>query len=99
MENSMNENTVGVVMPQYVSHKKVWALKIADIEVVVDDGGKAASAIMRFAEPGYGARPVSGAYMAKHAPQVGGYFVVYPDGYESWSPAKAFEDGYERITP
>jgi hypothetical protein len=32
--------------------------------------------------------------MIKHAPQVGGYYVRYPDGYESWSPAKAFEEGY-----
>lgn len=27
---------------------------------------------------------------------VGGYYVRYEDGYESWSPAKAFEDGYTR---
>ena len=26
-----------------------------------------------------------------------GYKVVYKDGYESWSPKKAFEDGYEEI--
>ena len=25
---------------------------------------------------------------------IGGYFVQYADGYQSWSPAKAFEDGY-----
>lgn len=25
---------------------------------------------------------------------VGGYFVRYPDGYTSWSPGKAFEEGY-----
>ena len=35
-------------------------------------------------------------YVAKHKPQAGGYFVVYADGYRSWSPAKAFEDGYAR---
>ena len=28
---------------------------------------------------------------------VGGYYVVYDDGYTSWSPAKAFEEGYDRI--
>lgn len=27
---------------------------------------------------------------------VGGYFVRYPDGFESWSPADAFEGGYTR---
>lgn len=35
--------------------------------------------------------------MAKHKPVAGGYFVVYEDGYESFSPAKAFEEGYTRI--
>ncbi len=28
-----------------------------------------------------------------------GYFVRYKDGYESWSPSKAFEDGYDLIEP
>lgn len=27
----------------------------------------------------------------------GGYYVVYDDGFESWSPQEAFEDGYTRI--
>lgn len=26
-----------------------------------------------------------------------GYYVVYDDGYKSWSPAKAFEEGYTKI--
>lgn len=26
-----------------------------------------------------------------------GYYVVYDDGYASWSPSKAFEDGYTLI--
>lgn len=29
-------------------------------------------------------------------PAVGDYIVIYEDGYISWSPAKAFEDGYTR---
>ena len=36
-------------------------------------------------------------YMHKHKPQVGGYYVVYKDGYKSFSPAEAFETGYEKI--
>jgi hypothetical protein len=28
---------------------------------------------------------------------VGGYYVLYDDGFESWSPAQAFNDGYTRI--
>ena len=30
-------------------------------------------------------------------PLVGGYYVRYADGYESWSPAKAFEEGYTQV--
>jgi hypothetical protein len=37
-------------------------------------------------------------FLRKHNPEVGGYFVLYADGYESYSPAKAFEEGYTRIT-
>ena len=33
--------------------------------------------------------------MAKH--EAGGYYVRYPDGYESWSPAEAFEEGYTLV--
>jgi hypothetical protein len=27
-----------------------------------------------------------------------GYHVMYPDGYESWSPKKTFETAYRRVT-
>ena len=37
--------------------------------------------------------------MLKHQPTVGGYYVVYKDGYKSFSPADAFESGYTRVTP
>ena len=36
-------------------------------------------------------------YIEKHAPLVGGYFVRYEDGYESFSQAAAFEGGYTPI--
>jgi len=47
-------------------------------------------------EDGYATFPVSRKYVLKHNPQVGGYYVVYADGYKSWSPAQAFEEGYTR---
>ena len=28
---------------------------------------------------------------------LGDYIVIYEDGYKSWSPANAFEDGYSRM--
>jgi hypothetical protein len=38
--------------------------------------------------------PVNAEYLQKHKPRVGGYYVRYADGYESFSPAQAFEEGY-----
>jgi hypothetical protein len=42
---------------------------------------------------------VKDAWAAKHATaEVGGYLVVYEDGFMSYSPKKAFEDGYSLET-
>ena len=49
------------------------------------------------AEEGYDKVPLSPEYVAKHKPEVGGYYVVYEDGYKSFSPAGAFESGYTRL--
>lgn len=37
---------------------------------------------------------VPSSFINKHHPELGGYFVRYKDGYESYSPAEAFVDGY-----
>lgn len=95
-ENSCN---VGVEMPRYKCHKEVWALKIKEI---VRDSDKAreegretdGSATITPEENGYEPFMVDANYMHKHKPEVGGYYVVYKDGYKSFSPAMAFEDGY-----
>jgi hypothetical protein len=84
----------GAELPRYRSHKEVWALKIAAIEF---DKGKDGGATITPAEPGYVAFKVDHNYVYRHEPKVGGYYVVYADGYKSWSPAEAFEDGYVRI--
>ena len=86
-------------MPKYQSHKQVWALKIADI-VVFDEGDEitdSSYAVITPAEEGYAPFRVSAEYLRKHYPKRGGYYVRYQDGYESWSPADAFEGGYTRI--
>ena len=87
-------------MPQYQSHKRVWALKIAKLERHTSpdpnaetDGG----ATITPAEDGFAPLHVDYTYMQKHNPQVGGYYVVYKDGYKSFSPAEPFEDGYTLI--
>lgn len=38
-------------------------------------------------------------FMQRHAPEVGGYLVLYRDGYLSYSPAEAFEAGYSAFDP
>lgn len=36
-------------------------------------------------------------FSARGVPSVGDYLVRYEDGYLSWSPNKAFEEGYARL--
>jgi hypothetical protein len=95
-------------MPRYQCHKKVWALKIASVEIVrptieelqsiLDGKGTIeVGAIITPADHGYGPFGVSSDYVSKHDPQPGGYYVVYDDGYKSFSPATAFEEGYTLI--
>ena len=81
-----------IPLPLYKCHKQVRALKIASIEAL-EDGG----AIINPVEDGYGAFEVTASYCHKHHPQVGGYYVKYEDGYESWSPAETFENGYTLV--
>ena len=81
-------------MPRYQCHKKVWALRIKD--VVIPENGDG-SAIITPSNDGYGAFVVDREYVQKHKPQVGGFYVVYEDGYKSFSPGDAFEAGYTRI--
>ncbi|MEL7628750.1 hypothetical protein AAGW04_07060 [Pectobacterium aroidearum] len=33
-------------------------------------------------------------WMLRHRPEPGGYFVVYSDGYQSYSPPESFQAGY-----
>ena len=75
-------------LPRYKCHKTVTAFQIASAEALSNGrvqlvGGDTAHSII-----------VDSAYVDKHHPRVGGYYVRYHDGYESWSPAKAFEAGY-----
>lgn len=88
-------------MPRYRCHKEVWALRIREIvrdcDVAKGSGRETdGSAMITPEEKGYAPFKVSEAYMRKHNPSVGGYYVVYDDGYESYSPQHAFEQGYKR---
>ncbi len=85
-----DEMTPDPKLPMYACHKKVEALKIHSIDK------SDADRVIISPDDGCPGHPVvvSTAYMAKHSPQPGGYYVRYADGYESYSPAKAFEEGY-----
>lgn len=83
-------------MPRYQCHKQVWALKIRAIEFA-DDGWQ--SAKIAPADAGYAQFNTKDGYRPKFTGNEDdlGYYVVYADGYESWSPTKAFEEGYTRL--
>lgn len=88
-------------MPRYKCHKEVHALKIERVQLDRDDarveGRETDGSARLFVEAPYSPLRVDAAFVRKHNPQAGGYYVVYKDGYASFSPADAFEDGYTRI--
>jgi len=78
-------------MPKYKCHKEVHALKIVDVDPVAAVGGATLAV-----EGPFGAIAEPKDWLIQHQPQPGGYYVVYKDGYSSFSPAEAFEEGYAR---
>ena len=85
-------------MPKYRSHKEVWALKRLEIQDHTPAGQESdGSRTIVPADEAFAPFRIDLAYVQKHSPQAGGYYVVYKDGYRSWSPAEAFENGYSRI--
>jgi len=97
-------NETQAEMPRYKSHKEVNALKIESMGSV--EGGVK----MTFADEGYDETvipdPDGSRIMEAMISHFGagrnkvdaGYLVVYEDGYRSWSPSQAFEEGYNRLT-
>jgi hypothetical protein len=90
------ENEAAAEMPRYQCHKKVWALKIKEITRVPSGNATVTHSVVP-EDARYAPFEVSLEYIGKHSPQAGGYYVVYDDGYKSFSPAKAFEDGYSLL--
>jgi Protein of unknown function (DUF2829) len=87
-------------LPRYRCHKEVQAIKIDNVEPILSspDNKPTGKYLIAPVYPGE-VFEVSGAYVAKHNPQHGGYFVRYDDGYESFSPAAALEAGYACVAP
>lgn len=81
-----------VEMPRYVSHKKVWALEIAAI-------GEPLNGLrsLAFRDKGYAGNSVPEEMFSRYVPVPGDFYVVYSDGYKSFSPRKAFLEGYTKV--
>jgi len=80
------DTQVCIELPQYECYKKVHAAKIT----VIEEG------VMVFGDIG-GSICIGEDWIERFKPEVGGYYVVYKDGYTSFSPAKAFEEGYKKL--
>lgn len=87
-----------VELPRYKCHKEVRAVKIRNFKLSILGAGEIIAD-----NPLYASLPVDQEYVSKHwrglseDDIIGGYYVVYDDGYKSFSPAKAFEEGYTLI--
>ena len=100
MEADAEECTfVALPMPRYRSHKIVSALKIDAVEFYADGSAKIASeGYLAFkTRPSFRER-FKGGSGPDGEPVDLGYFVEYPDGYQSWSPSQAFDEGYTLVS-
>ena len=80
-----------VELPKYKCFKEVHAAKITRIEPMVHGAKLHFGEISNYKE-------VTDVWMDRNTQsEVGGYFVVYKDGYTSYSPADAFENGYTKV--
>jgi hypothetical protein len=92
-----------MIKQKWECHKTVEAFKITAVESMATLDG--ASRYTMIGASGQG-EVVDLAWLDKHVPKskplhprsfIGGYFVRYADGYTSWSPADAFEQGYTEL--
>lgn len=87
-----NESMPAKEMPKFRCHKTVWALKLAKVTVLSD------AIILYPDDVTFGPIEKQLEWRAR-VPETDdpGYYVVYDNGYSSWSPTHVFEAGYDRI--
>ena len=90
VQNTHNAKYLAM-LPHWKCHKVVQAGKISFMARDEPNGQ-----LMIHAEPSNMPFAVPLDFLYRHNPTIGGYFVVYEDGYISYSPAEAFESGYHR---
>lgn len=84
-------------MKEYKSHKTVKAAKILEIAGPLMEPMRMQHAYYLRLDGCEEPAQITAEFMGRHGPEVGGYFVEYADGYQSYSPAKAFEEGYRAV--
>jgi len=85
-------------MPRYKCHKEVWALKIEGVRPnIPEPQNESDGSWLLVVEAPFAPIKVDAAWIKKHDPVAPGYYVQYEAGYTSFSPVKAFEEGYTRI--
>lgn len=72
-------------LPKYTCHKQVRAAKITAFAGLTLILGEINAEVEKDIN-----------WHTKHAPKIGGYYIIYPDGYSSYSPAEPFEEGYTK---
>lgn len=99
-----HSDTTQIELPRYRCHKEVHALQIRDIifdrDVAEKEGRETDGTVtLHFHNEAYTPKKMPHAWASKHSPLLkDGYYVVYADGYASFSPKEAFEGGYTLIT-
>lgn len=80
------------MLQTYQCHKEVRAAKIVNIQSFMGTHAELGRTVLHLQGGGFITKPLE--WYKKHLPACGGYYVEYGDGYASYSPAKAFEEGY-----
>jgi hypothetical protein len=81
-------------MRKWQSHKVVEAEVIERVEI---DGTDHRISTGRIRVEGGETIEAPRGFFARNKPMPGDYLVRYADGYLSWSPKSAFEDGYTEV--
>lgn len=84
-----------IMLPRYQAHKKVWALEIESVGQLLNGKGPIT---LKFKDYRYADKECPEEMFSRYKPVPGDFYVEYEDGYKSFSPRKAFLDGYTKIS-
>lgn len=85
------------MLPQWQCIKKVRGGEIVEISHPTDTRTGEINLKIKIGEDQFHTVTVTMGYFNQHRPTVGGYYVLYDSGYESYSPGTEFDKGYVRL--